>query len=62
MDLSLLLNHALPLLGVLCLGLLAVALAKFARGGHMTKNSWGIFAIMFVLVIAFIALSAGGTR
>jgi len=62
MNLSLFLNPPLVLLGVLCLGLLAAALAGLARGGHLNRDSRGIFAIMIVLVIAFIALAAGGAR
>ena len=57
MDLSMLIQNGALIIGLICLGMLAIAFVRFGKGKLLTKDTGGIFAIMFILVIAFVAIS-----
>ena len=57
MDLGVLFDDAMIIIGVVCLGLLAVGWIGLSRGKMMTRDSRIIFIVMFVLVLLFLVIS-----
>ena len=57
MDLGVLFDDAMIIIGVVCLGLLAVGWIGLSRGKGLTGDSRIIFIVMFVLVLLFLVIS-----